>query len=173
MHTWHRVTFHLVTPLLTPQEFPQLFYTLIYIHPWANAVAVIEVIVDLSHRLESICSDTTKFFLGDLNHVHLDKALRTYEQYVKCPTTQKNTTLDLCYGNVLKGYKSIFMPGVGPFYHNSIFLVPTYVHASDAWRRRRRLSNSGQRTVLPPYRPVLNVATGNVLLMVVGTMLMI
>lgn len=114
-------------PFYLPWEFPQRFSTFIYIHPQAKAAAAIQVIMDLSHRLDSICSDATKFFLGDLNHVRLVKALRTYEQYVKCPTIQKNTTLDLCYGNVLKGYESIFMPRLGASYHNSIFLVPTYV----------------------------------------------
>lgn len=30
----------------------------------------------------------------------LTKMLKTYEQYVKCPTTHRNTTLDLCDGSV-------------------------------------------------------------------------
>lgn len=108
-------------PFYLPREFPQLFFTLIYIHPRANATAAIQVITDLSYRLDSICSDAPKFFLGDLNHVRLDRPLRSYEQYLSSPTTQKNTTLDLCYGNVKNDYKSIFMPGLGASYHNSIF----------------------------------------------------
>ena len=114
-------------PFYLPWEFPQLFFTLIYIHPHAKVAAATQVITDVSHRLDSISSDAPKFFLGDLNHVRLDMVLRTYDEYVSCPTTKKNTTLDLSFGNVQEGYKSIPMPGLGASYHNSIFLLPTYV----------------------------------------------
>lgn len=55
--------------------------------PKANASAATQLIVDLSHKLDSICSDALEFYLGDLNHVRLDGVLQTYEQYVSCPTT--------------------------------------------------------------------------------------
>lgn len=109
-----------------PCEFPQLFLTLVYIQPPSNTTAATQTIVDMSHRLVSICGDAPKFYLGELNHAHLDKFLHTYEQYVNCTNTHKNTTLDLCYGNVKEGYKSILMPGLGASYHNSISLLPTY-----------------------------------------------
>lgn len=113
-------------PFYIPREFPQLFFTLMYCHPRANAIAATQVIMDLSQRLDTICSDAPKFYMGDMNHVRLDKVLRTYDQYVTCITTRRNTTLDLCFGNVKEGYKSLLMPGLGASYHNSIFLVPTY-----------------------------------------------
>ena len=123
------VLFHL------PREFPQLFFTLVYIHPRAKASAATQLIVDVSHKLDSICIDAPKFYLGDFNHVRLDRVLRTYEQYVSCSTTQKNTILDLCYRNVMGGYKSIPMPALGASYHNSIFLLPTY---KPCFRRQER-----------------------------------
>lgn len=43
-------------PFYLPREFPQLFFT-----PQANTSAATELIVDLTHKLGSICSDAPKF----------------------------------------------------------------------------------------------------------------
>ena len=42
-----------------------------------------------------------------------------------CPTREKNT-IDLCYGNVLRAYKSVSLPPVGKPDHNAIHLIPKY-----------------------------------------------
>ncbi len=104
-------------PFYLPREFEQLFYTLVYIHPRANASASAQLIADVTHELDSVCPDAPKFILVDFNHVKLDKTLRNYEQYVTCATTRKNTTLDLCYGSVSGAYKSLTMPSLGASYH--------------------------------------------------------
>ena len=80
----------------------------------------------MSHKLDEISPEAPKFYLGDLNQVRLNKTLKSYEQYVQCPTTRKGTTIDLCYGNVEGGYKAIPMPGLGSSYHYSVFLMPVY-----------------------------------------------
>lgn len=43
-----------------------------------------------------------------------------------CPTTHKNTILDLCYGSVSGAYKSLPMPSFGASYHSSVYLMPVY-----------------------------------------------
>ena len=53
-------------PFYLPREFPQLFFTLVYIHPRANASRAIEHITDNIHKLDYISPDTPKFILGDL-----------------------------------------------------------------------------------------------------------
>lgn len=110
-------------PHYLPREFQQLFYTLVYIHPRADASAASQLIADVTHRLDTISPGSPKFILGDFNHCTLSKTLRTYEQYVTCPTTLRNTTLDLCYGSVTGAYKSLTLPSFGASYHSSVFLM--------------------------------------------------
>ena len=113
-------------PFYLPREFPQLFYTLVYIQPHANSTRALKVIADVTQRLDSISPDAPKFVLGDLNHRPLNKVLKTYQQYVTCATTQGDTMCDVCYGSVPDAYKSRPMPSFGLSYHNSVLLVPVY-----------------------------------------------
>lgn len=113
-------------PFYLPREFQQLFYTLVYIHPRANPAAAAQLIADTTHKLDEICPDAPKFILGDFNHCDLSKTMRTYEQYVTCTTTQKRSSIDLCYGSVGGAYNSIPMPSLGASYHNSVYLMPVY-----------------------------------------------
>ena len=59
------------------------------------------------------------------NHCDLRKALPSFRQFVTCPTREKNT-IDLCYGNVPRAYKSVSLPPVGKFDRNAIHLIPLY-----------------------------------------------
>lgn len=101
-----------------------MFFTVVYIHPWANVSAAAQLIDDITGRLDSLCPDAPKFILGDFNKCDLRKTLTTYEQYVTCATTQRKTSIDLCYGLVGGAYKSIPMPVFGDSFHNSVFLMP-------------------------------------------------
>lgn len=56
----------------------------------------------------------------------MHKTLKTYEQYVTCPTTLNKSTIDLCYGTVPGAFKSLTMPPFGASYHTSVLLVPIY-----------------------------------------------
>ena len=116
-------------PFYLSWEFQLLFYTLVYIHPRANASIAAQVIADVTHRLDSICPEAPKFLMGDFNHCILNKTLRSYEQYITCSTTQRNTTIDLCYGSVIGAYRSMAMPALGASYHNSVYLMPVYKNA--------------------------------------------
>jgi hypothetical protein len=113
-------------PHYLPREFPQLFFTLVYIHPRANANTASQLIADVTHRLDTISPDAPKFILGDFNHCKLKKVMKNYEQYVTCATTIKNTTLDLCFGTVPQAYKSRALPSFGVSYHNAVLLAPVY-----------------------------------------------
>ena len=58
-------------PHYLPREFPQLLFTLVYIHPRANATAACQMIADVTHRLDAISPDAPKFILGDFNHCNI------------------------------------------------------------------------------------------------------
>ena len=64
-------------PFYLPREFQQLFYTVVYIHPRANASAAAQLIADTTHKLDEICPDAPKFILGDFNKCDLGRTLRT------------------------------------------------------------------------------------------------
>ena len=112
-------------PVYLPREFPLLFFTLVYIHPHANAARAAELISNHINKLDSISPDAPKFVLGDFNHCLLDKPLKTFHQYVTCPT-RLNNTIDLCYGSVPAAYMSIALPPIGSADHNWALLAPVY-----------------------------------------------
>ena len=66
--------------------------------------------------------------LGDFNHCSLQKTIRNFYQYVKCPT-RLNKTLDLWYGSIKGAYKAIPLPPLGGADHNCIQLIPSYCTA--------------------------------------------
>lgn len=98
-------------------------------HTQANASVAAQLIADVIQRLGDTCPEAPEFILGDFNHCVLDKTLRSYEQYVTCATTQKNTVTDLCYGSVNGAYRSMPMTSLGASYHNSVYLMLVYTPA--------------------------------------------
>lgn len=108
-----------------PREFPQLFFSLVYIHPRADVTAACQLIKDVSNRLNALSPDAPKFILGDSNLCRINKTLRTYEQYVTCATTMRDSTIALCCGSVANAYRFIHMPFFGASYHSSVLLLPT------------------------------------------------
>ena len=125
-------------PFYLPREFPQLFITLVYIHPKANAANATRVIADTVHRLQSIAPDAPNFIMGDFNHCTLRKSLPNFRQYVTCPT--RNTRcLDLCYGSIKDAYKSFPRAPLGTSDHSVVYLCPTYKSVLKATKPERRL----------------------------------
>ena len=114
-----------VRPFYLQREFPQIFLTVVYIHPSANANAAAEVIHSVSQRLQSLSPDAPSFFLGDFNHVNCKKTLNGFKQYVTYPT-RGNNTLDLCYSSIKGAYTSVAGPPLGSSDHNVVHLLPTY-----------------------------------------------
>ena len=76
-----------------PGNSPSCFSRLCtFIHVLTLQSRAIEHITDNIHKLDSISPDAPKFILGDFNHCSLNKTLKTYHQYVTCPTRFNKTT---------------------------------------------------------------------------------
>lgn len=114
-----------IWPFYPPREFPQIFLTIVYIHPKANTTTACTVISDSTWKLQALSPDAPNFISGDFNHVTLNKTLKDFCQYFTCPTRQEKT-LALCYGTVKDAYKSMPLPPLGSADHNCVQLLPTY-----------------------------------------------
>ena len=112
-------------PGYLPREFPQIFITVVYIHPKANEANACEHILRVVQKLQLISPDAPNLILGDMNHCSLKKTLRDFHQYVTCPT-RKNNILDMCFGNVKDAYKSVSLAPLGLSDHNCVHLIPVY-----------------------------------------------
>ena len=76
-------------------------------------------------KQETQYPESVSLIAGDFNHCRPNKALPNYRQYVTCKTCG-DSTIDLCYGNIPKAYKSRPMPSLGRSVHNLIHLLPLY-----------------------------------------------
>ncbi len=48
-------------PFYLPREFPQLFFSLVYIHPRADVTAACQLIEDVSNNLDALSPDNPEF----------------------------------------------------------------------------------------------------------------
>ena len=110
-------------PHYLPREFPQIFVTVVYIHPRADINNAASTIYEIVHDLEKQSPDALQLIMGDFNKCDLKPVLPHYHQYVDIPT-RGNRTLDKCYGNVADAYKSTCLLGKSD--HDMIYLLPTY-----------------------------------------------
>lgn len=90
-------------PFYLPREFPQIFVTVVYIHPRADINVASECLAERANQLASSSPDAPIFFMGDFNLCRLNNVLPTYHQYIDIPT-RNDSILDLCYGNIPKAY---------------------------------------------------------------------
>ena len=107
-----------------PREFTQVIFTAGYIHPKTNATVAEGILCDCLQDQASDHPDAVTLIMGDFNHCNLKTTCPHLEQYVTCPTRQRKT-LDLCYGNVKKAYKSTPLPSLGKSDHNNVLLTPS------------------------------------------------
>ena len=114
-------------PRYLPREFGRIFVTVVYaaVYDSTSAARAGKAISAAIRDLQLISADAPCFIVGDFNHCDLRKALPSFRQFVTCPTREKNT-IDLCYGNVPRAYKSVSLPPVGKSDHNAIHLIPAY-----------------------------------------------
>ena len=114
-------------PRYLPREFGRIFVTVVYaaVYDSTSAARAGKAIAAAVRNLQLISADAPCFIIGDFNHCDLNKALPSFRQFVTCPTRVKNT-IDLCYGNIPRAYKSVSLPPVGKSDHNSIHLIPAY-----------------------------------------------
>ena len=112
-------------PFYLAREFRQIFVTVVYVHPKADVRVAAGVIRRAVQKQETQCPESVRLIAGDFNHCRLNKALPNYRQYVTCKTCG-DSTIDLCYRNIPKAYKSRPMPSLGRSVHNLIHLLPLY-----------------------------------------------
>ena len=78
---------------------------------------------DFSVRaMDYMCVQTRSRFLLSSERV-LGDLWFFFKQYVTC-ATRGDKTLDQCYGNIPRTYKSVALPSVGGSDHNTIQLIP-------------------------------------------------
>lgn len=128
----------LLLPHYLPREFPQLFITLVYIHPKANADVATRAMLKTVQRLQEIAPDAPQFILGDFNHYKPSKSLCNFYQYMTCPTRHVKC-LDLCFGSIKRAYKSFRRAPLGMSDHSAVYLVPSYKSVLKRNKPERRL----------------------------------
>ena len=111
-------------PFYLPREFPQIFITLVYIHPKANVVLATQAMVRTVQRLQRISPDAPNVVMGDFNQCRTGKSFCNFYQYVTC-STRLTKCLDLCYGTVKDAYKSLYRAPLGSSDHNVVYFVPS------------------------------------------------
>lgn len=112
-------------PFYLPREFPQIFVTVVYIHPKANESTALELIYSTVQKLQAVSPDAPNLILGDFNHCKLEKILKCFYKYVSC-STRNGKILDQCYGSIKGAYKSVPLPPLGSADHNCVYLIPAY-----------------------------------------------
>lgn len=63
-----------VRPFYLPREFPQLFLTVVYIHPKANAQNAAQTIEKVIQKLQSLSPDAPCLLMEDFNNCKLHKS---------------------------------------------------------------------------------------------------
>ena len=93
-------------------------------------------IADAIYDLQLTAADAPCVIAGDFNHCDLRKIIPSLRQYVSFPT-RKNSTIDICYGNIPHAYKSYHLPPIGNSDHDTVnsYLVKTRQspHLDDRW----------------------------------------
>ena len=112
-------------PFYLPREFPQIFITVVYIHPRADVEIASELLAAKVNHHASLSPDAPTFIMGDFNQCHLNGVLPTFEQYIDIPT-RNGATLDKCYGNIPKAYVGKPCHRLGKSDHQNIRLLPAY-----------------------------------------------
>ena len=68
----------LLRPFYSPWEFPQLFFTVVYIHPRANVSKTADILSQSIHRLDSLSPDAPRFILGDFKPFKMGKTCKNF-----------------------------------------------------------------------------------------------
>ena len=62
----------------SPWEFPQLFFTVVYIHQRANVSKTADILSQSIHRLDSLSPDAPRFILGDFKPFKMGKTCKNF-----------------------------------------------------------------------------------------------
>jgi len=124
-------------PPYLPREFPQIFITVVFIHPKASESSASDLILQTVQKLQSLCPEAPNLIMGDFNLCLLNKTIRNFYKYVTHPT-RKGKILDQCYGQIKGAYKCIPLPPLSTADRNCIHLIPT----CGACLQRRKVTTS-------------------------------
>ena len=114
-------------PRYLPREFGRVYVLVVYapVFDTPSAIKAGKTIADAIYDLYLTAADVPCVIAGDFNHCELRKIIPSLKQYVSFPT-RKNSTIDLCYGNIPHAYKSYPLPPIGNSDHGTVKLVPLY-----------------------------------------------
>ena len=112
-------------PFYLPHEFPPISVTGVYIDPSADLKVAADTIRRIVQKLGSQSSDSVRLIMSDFNSCRLSKSLPNYLQYVTCKIC-RDQTIDLCYSNIPRAYRSYLLASLGRPVHNLVYLLPTY-----------------------------------------------
>ena len=82
-----------------------------------------KIILHAAYELQLTAADAPSVIAGDFNHCDIHKIIPSLKQYVAFPT-RKNSTIELCYGNIPHVYKSYPLPPTGNYAHDTVKMVP-------------------------------------------------
>ena len=111
-------------PTYSPREFSSIILVGAYVPG-----SVQSAVTTLASQISAIKNSHPNSFvivLGDFNQTSLNKELPNYKQQVKCPTHEKNNTLDHCYCTIKNAYHAIPRPQLGLSDHFMLYLLPSY-----------------------------------------------
>ena len=111
-------------PTYSPREFSSIILVGAYV-PGSVQSAVTTLASQIS-AIENSHPNSFVIVLGDFNQTSLTKELPNYKQQVKCPTHEKNNTLDHCYCTIKNAYHAIPRPPLGLSDHFMLYLLPSY-----------------------------------------------
>lgn len=64
-----------VPPFYLPREFPQIFITVVYIHPKASANNAVNTIHKVTQKLQTMSPDALSLIVGDFNQLKINEQL--------------------------------------------------------------------------------------------------
>ena len=82
-------------------------------------------VADTERELQLLSVDASSSVVGDFNNTDLRSCLTSIEQNVTC-LIRKDKTIDLCYRNIPRTFRSFALPPIGNSDHNTVHLRPVY-----------------------------------------------
>ena len=137
-------------PFYMPREFNNIYVTVVYVPPSANANEAAEIISNCASYMDDNCPDGVNLLMGDFNRLDVNDHIPNYHQYVHC-NTRGDHTLDLFFCNIPNAYKVLSRSPLGISDHCMLYCIPTYIQKLKSHKphtiRVRQWDNSSIETL--------------------------